>query len=354
MTLEEIYRELAGEFQTQTGLSAGSSELAVRFYAVAAQLYGLYVQAEWTRRQCFPQTAEGEELDKHARLRGVTRRQAARATGTVRFYVDKARGTDTDVPAETVCMTAGGVRFLTTSAGTVPAGALYADVPVSAAEAGAGSNVAQGTVIYMALPPTGIAACVNPAPLSNGQDEEGDEELRERVLDTYRRLANGANSAFYQQEAMSFDGVAAVTVLPRNRGVGTVDIVAAAQGGVPDQSLLAALQAHFDQVREIAVDVKVLAPTVKKTDLTVKLWTEQGRDFDETAQAVREKLEGWFTGQRLGRPLLRAELTALMFGVDGVANCAVVRPETDMAADSAALPTLGTLTIENGGEGSGV
>ena len=95
ITLEEIYQGLAAEFQAQTGQAAGgSSELAVRFYAVAAQLYSLYVQAEWTRRQCFPQTADGEDLDKHARLRGVVRRKATQATGIVRFYVDQPRQTD--------------------------------------------------------------------------------------------------------------------------------------------------------------------------------------------------------------------------------------------------------------------
>ena len=114
ITLEEIYQGLAGSFQALTGQAAGgSSELAVRFYAVAAQIYSLYVQAEWTRRQCFPQTAQGEDLDKHASLRGVTRRKATQAAGTVRFYVDEARETDMTVPAGTVCMTAGGVRFAT-------------------------------------------------------------------------------------------------------------------------------------------------------------------------------------------------------------------------------------------------
>lgn len=74
ITLEEIYGGLAAEFQARTGKTAGaSSELAVRFYAVAAQIYALYVQGEWTRRQCFPQTAQGEDLDKHAKLRGIAR-----------------------------------------------------------------------------------------------------------------------------------------------------------------------------------------------------------------------------------------------------------------------------------------
>ena len=330
ITLEEIYQGLASEFQAQTGQTAGgSSELAVRFYAVAAQIYSLYVQAEWTRRQCFPQTAEGEDLDKHAKLRGVTRRTATCATGTVRFYVDEGRESDTEVAKGTVCMTAGGVRFITDTDGIIPAGEAYCEVPVTAAEPGESGNVGQGTIVYMALPPLGVVACANPEALSNGQDEESDGELRARVLATFQRLANGANNAFYRQVALSYDGVAAVTVLPRSRGVGTVDVVPAAQGGVPDQALLNALQAHFDRVREIACDVKVMAPT--------------------TEAVVRDKLESWFNGERLGSPLPRAQLISLVYGVDGVANCQLVSPAADLPLSNITLPVLGALTIENGG-----
>jgi len=349
ITLEEIYQGLASEFQAQTGQTAGgSSELAVRFYAVAAQIYSLYVQAEWTRRQCFPQTAQGEDLDKHAKLRGVARRKAVKAVGTVRFYLDQARETDTEVPAGTVCMTAGAVRFTTDRDGVIPAGETYCEVPVTAAEAGASGNVGQGTIVYMALPPMGVAACANPEALSVGQDEEGDEELRARVLATYQRLANGANNAFYRQAALSFDGVAAVTVLPRDRGVGTVDVVPAAQGGMPSQALLDALQAHFDKVREIACDVKVLPPTAETVDVSVKLWAQEGRDFDAVARTVRDRLEGWFNGERLGRPLPRAQLISLIYGADGVANCRLLTPEADLPLSNVTLPVLGALTIENG------
>ena len=143
-----------------------------------------------------------------------------------------------------------------------------------------------------------------------------------------------------------------MAVLPQSRGVGTVDIVAASWQGVPDSALLAALQDYFEQVREIAVDVKVLAPTVKTVDVTVKLWTAEGEDYDAVAQAVRERLKGWFTGERLGQSLLRAELTTLAFGVPGVANCAVTAPETDLTVGSGELPALGTLTILRGAAGA--
>ena len=349
ISLEEIYQGLAAEFHAQTGKTAGSSsELAVRFYAVAAQIYSLYVQGEWTRRQCFPQTAQGEDLDKHARLRNVTRRQAARATGTVRFYVNQPQETRTEVPVGTVCMTAAGVRFLTTQTVAVETGATYAEAPVIADEAGAAGNVGANTIVFMALPPVRIVACANPEPLTNGLDQEGDEELRSRVLATYQRLANGANNAFYRQAAMSFDEVAAVTVLPKHQGVGTVGVVPAAQGGMPSDELLKEMQAYFDQVREIACKVTVLAPAEKKVNLELELWAKEDRDFDAVAKAVEQTLKGWFNGERLGQPLLRAQLTSLVFCVDGVANCVFVKPETDLLLDNKTLPVLNELKLVKG------
>ena len=349
ITLEEIYQGLAAEFQARTGKTAGSSsELAVRFYAVAAQIYSLYVQGEWTRRQCFPQTATGEDLDKHAQLRGVTRRQAAKATGTVRFYVSEPQEIQTEIPEGTVCMTAAGVRFLTTRTVTVEAEAQYADAPVIADEAGAAGNVGANAIVFMSLPPLRIVACANPEPLTNGLDEEGDEELRARVMATYQRLANGANNAFYRQAAMSFDEVTAVTVLPRYNGVGTVGVVPAAQGGMPSEKLLEEMQAYFDQVREIACKVTVLAPTEETVDLELKLWAKADRDFNTVKEAVEQALTDWFNGERLGQPLLRAQLTSLVFGVDGVANCEFLQPKADLPLNSRTLPVLNSVKLLKG------
>ena len=109
-------------------------------------------------------------------------------------------------------------------------------------------------------------------------------------------------------------------------------------------------QSYFDRVREIAVDVKVMAPTLETVDVWVKLWVQEGRDYQAVAAAVRQRLELWFSGERLGRPLLRAQLISLIYGVDGVANCRLAAPEADMALDSVTLPVLGELTIEDGEE----
>ena len=346
-TMEEIYDEMAAAFTASTGQGVGKAgDLAARLYAVAAQVKGLYAQGEWVERQCFPQTAEGEFLDKHAQLRGLTRRGAVRAEGVLRFSVDGAGSADLAIPAGTVCMTAGQARFETLWEGVLKAGELAAEVPARAVEPGAAGNVPAGSVLSMAVAPVGVSRCVNPAAFQGGADAEDDESLRRRVLETFRRLPNGANAAFYEQGAMSFPEVAAAAVLPRNRGIGTVDVVIATGQGMPEEALLRRVREFFQEKREIAVDVGVLAPTEKTVDVAVKVKPREGADFAGVKTAVETAVRGWFGGEALGQDVLRARLCDLVFGCEGVENYVLTAPAADAAVTAAELPRLGTLTVE--------
>ena len=345
-TIEEIYQGLCGQFAQSTGLTvAEGGDLSARFYAVAAELYSLYAQAEWTREQCFPQTAEGDLLDLHGQLRGVTRREADYAQGIIRFSVDAARDNPVPIAQGTVCMTAGQLRFVTVEAGTIEAGALYADVKAQAVEAGAAGNVTAGTILIMAVAPTAVSACVNPEAFAGGRDREDDESLRERILETYARLANGANAAYYKQTALSFPDVVAAHVVPRSRGVGTVDVVVATQAGVPEDDLLEEIGDHIQDMREIAVDVQVLAPTTVTVNVAITVEAAEGVDGEEAADQTEAAVQGWFTGERLGQSVRLAELTALVFTLPEVANCTITAPAADVAVTGTQLPVLGTLTV---------
>lgn len=166
------------------------------------------------------------------------------------------------------------------------------------------------------------------------------------MLETFRRLPNGANAAFYEQGALSFSRVAAAKVLPRKRGIGTVDVVIATEAGVPDTDLIAQVQDYFEERREIAVDVQVLAPETKSTDVTVQVKAAEGENAAAVRQAVKDAVTGWFNGRRLGRDVLLAELGNLVFETKGVANYAITLPTADVTVDVDELPALGTLTVE--------
>ena len=343
-TVEELYGQMMADFTARTGMEiSGGGDLSARLYAAAAQIYGLYVQADWVNRQCFPQTAQGEYLDHHAQLRALERKAAARAQGTVRFFGDGGSTLDREISAGTVCMTPGMVRFVTVEDGVLTAGESHVDIPVQAVEAGSAGNVIAGSVRMLAAAPIGITGCTNPLAMRGGADAEDDEQLRKRIMDSFLQLPNGANCAYYEQEAMSFDEVAAATALPRNRGIGTVDVVVATAAGVPDQKLLNQLKEHFGARREIAVDVEVLAPETVPVDVTVHIKSE---DMERAASMVKQTLQNWFSGQRLGQNVLRAKLGSLVFGMDGVDNYVLQEPAEDLVVEKAQLPVLGRVTVE--------
>lgn len=343
-TVEELYGQMMADFTARTGMEiSDGGDLSARLYAAAAQIYGLYVQADWVNRQCFPQTAQGEYLDHHAQLRALERKAAARAEGTVRFFGDGGSALDRAIPAGTVCMTPGMVRFVTVEDAVLAAGESHVDVAVQAVEAGNAGNVIAGSVRMLAAVPVGITGCTNPRAMHGGADAEDDEHLRKRIMDSFLRLPNGANCAYYQQEAMSFDEVTAATVLPRNRGIGTVDVVVATAAGVPEQGLLSRLREHFYSRREIAVDVDVLEPETVPVDVTVQIKSE---DMDRTSDGVKQTLGNWFSGQRLGEDVLRAKLGSLVFGVDGVDNYVLREPTEDIMVGKAQLPVLGHVIVE--------
>ena len=54
-TIDEIFGEMLSCLEEQTGLEPEPGcDLSVRMYAVAAQVYALYIQAQWVTRQAFP------------------------------------------------------------------------------------------------------------------------------------------------------------------------------------------------------------------------------------------------------------------------------------------------------------
>ncbi len=327
-------------------LLQGTGELAVRLYALAAQVYGLYQEAEWTRRQCFPHTATGEALDRHAFLRGLTRQGAVRAEGKLEFSLSRGAGVDLVIPKGTVCMTAGLVAFETLEEGTIPAGRLATEVAARAVLPGPGGNVGAGSIRTMAVAPAGVAFCTNPGAFTGGRGEEEDEALRARVLASFRRLPNGTNAAYYEQEALAVEGVAAVNVLPKHRGLGTVDLYIAGSGGMPSDSLVERVQGVLEEKREIAVDLKVLAPQGVTVDVLVSVTAGKQEETETVKQAVRRAVETWFDGRMLGRKLLLADLRQVIYGVEGVANYRIDAPANDVPVTEGQLPVLGQLSVE--------
>lgn len=347
--ISELYEGMLETFEEKTGFAMeDTADLAVRLYAAAAEIQALYIYADWALTQSFPQSAAGKYLDYHGQLRGITRKSGHKAGGILRFKIDSARAEPLRVPAGTVCTTAGLVRFVTTEDALIRAGALYADAAAEAEIVGTAGNVPAERITNMTRAPVGVTGVTNPAAFAGGSGEEDDESLRERILDSFIRLPNGANAAFYELRALSHPGVEAVRVIPRHQGIGTVGVVVSSAGGVPEQALLQEIQDDLDSVREIAVDVTVMAPEPERVDLAVRILPKLGRSFDSAQAAVRTALTTWFDGGLLGKPVYRTQLGKVILDTGLVETYAITAPTKDLPGNARRLPQLGTLTITEG------
>ena len=330
---ETIYREMLTAYAKRRGGQLQEDcDLSVRLWAAAAQIQALEAQAEWVLGQSFPQTAAGVYLDRHGAMRGIVRQASSRETGAV------------SVETGTVCMTEGTVRFRTTEPGTIPAGEISVTV-AAAVETGSSGNVGAGTVHVLTACPVAVTAVTNEKAFTGGLSEETDEELRQRILDSFQRLPNGANAAWYELTACRHEGVAAAKAVGKARGAGTVDVYVSAPDGIPSEKLLTELQTVFQKSREIAVNVQVKAPTAATVNVAVTVKTAEGTDFAKVKTAVEADLAEQFNGKLLGRGVKLAELNSRIYALPGVENCHITAPSADLAANDTVLPVLGTVTV---------
>jgi len=349
-TVNEIYQDMKALYLEKTGTTVhDKSDMGVRMYASAVEIGSLYAYNDWVKRQTFPQTAEGEALDNHAELRGIYRDMGAKARGDITFYASNVAATNRTVPAGTVCQTQNGVLFTLLSDAVLLPGNLSVAGECECNETGLIGNALAGTVTYFVTPPVGISRCENLAAFSGGREAENDESLRQRVINSYRLPINGTNDAYYEMIAKAHEGVAAVKVLPKNRGVGTVDLIITAEGGMPSAGLIAAVQADINEKRELCVSSIVSAPTAVTQIIRIGAEPKSGYTMQDITAKITATLTGHFDGYQLGKSILLAEILNLVFNTEGVKNCEISYPLSDVEISASQLPVLqGVIVTEMG------
>ena len=345
-TADEIYEEMKRVFADETGHTVSDDcDMGVRLYTSAVQAEALYWYGRWVTRQAYPQTAEGEYLDAHGNMRELTRFDETKAAGSVRFYISGNAKYDIAVPAGTVCLNAAGEGFVTTENGSIPAGSSFCDVMCEALVAGKAGNAASNTVVYMTNAPAGIEGCTNPAGFTGGADRESDEDFRERILESYKELSNGANAAWYKNTALGVTDVAAVSVVPCAEGAGTVDVIVASAKGAPDAALLKAVNDAFEGKRELGITVAVKAPTELSVNVTAEVKIKSGFEPESVLKAVETEINSLFSPSLLGRNLYISQIAAAVNSVDGVESYHVKKPTSDIYPAASVLPVAGKISV---------
>lgn len=348
MTEETIYQEMLEKFQESTGYEMnGEADLAVRLRAAATQIMSLYHYADYVYRQAFPQTASGEGLDRHGEIRGVVRKAAAKATGSLTFRMLAAQSLERTVPEGTVCLTGQMVQFVTTEQGVIPAGETSVTVAAEAVEYGTGGNVLAGTIVRMQTLPAGVQEVVNQEAFSGGREQEDDEAYRERIMDVYRGVSNGVNEAFYKQLALSVDGIDRVEVVPKINGIGSVGIIVDSDTGTVTDGMLFDVRQVVGNYREVCLELRVYRPESLMTDVAVKIAPKSSCTLEDAAAAVEEALRRYVFGLNAGNTLYRSGLIHAAMETGMIQDVEITAPESDLTAESLQRIRLESLTVED-------
>lgn len=325
-----------------------ASDVMIRIRVLASQLDAYCQEAEEAARQSFPATATGEALDRHAALRGLTRKEGAKAVGVVAFRRSTPAGYSILIPAGTVVQSGGpeAMQYATlqdvTMAGTITS----VIAQVQAVEPGKRYNLKTGSITVMVTPPPGITQMTQITACQGGADPENDEELRERLLAACRNPAVGGSPGFYQNLALAQSGVGKARVLPVHRGNGTLDVVVYGNAGSLGENRIAALQKLFDGQRELGIDVLVREAEVVPVALSLSIGVKDGWSFETVKAACEEALIREMGSLGIGEAWLSARMCRVVMSQDGVYNCRITAPAADVVPGKDQLLVDGFITIE--------
>ncbi|MDR2656098.1 MAG: baseplate J/gp47 family protein [Oscillospiraceae bacterium] len=355
MSYSEILEIMQNRYCELTGdMPDNAADIGIRMKVLAEQLYGLYSKAQELEEQMFPQTAAGESLERHAFEKSIARKPAAPSSGILKFSRESEAVVSIVIPKGTLCQTAeiNSLRFETAEEAVLSQNETSVLVPARAVEGGAKSNVGPNMIKFFVNVIPGLSAVTNPAAFTGGVDGESDESLRGRLVDSYRNMPNGANTAFYYQLAMEEGGVYSAKVIPRSSGRGTVKVYLAAQGGQVSEELAAWVQEKIDLEKEIAVDAEVALADLNPQPVEIAIMPEDSKSYSRIAQLIDEKIHEFFNGMKIGEPLLLMDLYGFLYPTEGLKNYHVNLPLNDVPAAENELIVLGSLDISLIGGGS--
>lgn len=347
MEFEEIYARMASQYEQMAGFRPDdASDAGIRLKVLAGEIYTALCAVEAMRDDSFPQTAAGACLDLHAGERGLTRKPAVCAQGTLTFTRGTALTYDVSVPKGTVCASSGAaVEFETTEAAVLEAGALSVTVPAQAVVGGRAHNAAVNAVDTLVTPPAGIEGVHNAAPFTGGADAESDAQLRARLLSCYAVLPNGANSETYRRAALGVPGVRSVNVVPRVSGLGTIGVYLYGDGTPVSADTVAAVQAVLDALREISVNVTVAAAEPTQVDTVLYITPKNGCTFGEAKALCEAAVGAYFDSLSVGDPYVLAAVTAAVMQTGAVKNCTLPLSAEDHATAADEIVVPGAISV---------
>jgi uncharacterized phage protein gp47/JayE len=207
-------------------------------------------------------------------------------------------------------------------------------LPVAAQVAGLDGNVGSGSITVMPTPPKGVdGGVINEDPLSEGEEEESDEQLRERAKHELERAGNATLNAI-KFSILEVDGVEGVEV--RDHAVDEsipLGEVRVRYSGGDETAILRAIE----DTRAAGIVVRAVAITTVFLSGPVYVIPDAGFAPDSLDKLKAEIVKALKT-LGIGDPVYLRRFTAMAYQVPGLADVAEARLDFAKKHPNEALP----------------
>lgn len=319
----DIYERMKKKYEQESGSEFDeASDIAIRLKVLAGEIYNAQVNTDWLKRQMFVTTASGEYLDYLASQRGLERKKATKAQGELTFFISQPKDHDIVIPIGAVVATNDSEprRYCTTETEVIRAGNTLVSVYAEAEKPGKNWNIGIGYAVIAVSVPAEIEWVRNREAFIGGTDAESDNELRERIKSTFASPSNGTNAAYYESLALSVEGISKAGVVPKLRGVGTVNVYVYGDGKDATSTTIAKAQSLISKNRELNVDVKVYAAQVYKYNLDITVKAKSGYETSVVKQKCRHAFTDYINSLPIGGKLYLSGIGKYIMDTDCVEN----------------------------------
>lgn len=297
---------------------------------------------------------------------------ATAASGVVRFSTSAPAVSAITIPVGTIVKVPNTTRtYATQAVGTIEIGQTYIDILVAAQAAGVAGNTDSSTITELSTPVTGVATVTNPAPLTNGREQETDDERRARFQAYISTLARGTKSAIVygaktaklvDENGLTTEYVAHANIIEPyvdtpTEPIALVNLYIHNGSSATSNDLVNEAKKIIDGYTTSAgvavagwkaagVKVVVAAAADLAVNITANLTVTSGVvEADAIASAV-EAVKAYVQGLDVGETVVRSELIAIiMRDVPGVYNVSLSAPASDVTCTASQKAIPGTVTI---------
>lgn len=321
-TYEQIMEEMKNAYFSECGEKLDDySQTAKRLEAVAGELYAISCYGDYIFRQAFIQTATKENLDRHGQVRNCVRKTAAKASGTLTFYIDQPAEEKIEIAEGTVCSAEKFpyIQFAVTQSGSIEAGQTGVTLPAEALSSGSDYNLESGTVTVMVNAPVGVSGVRNDIPFTGGYDDESDSAYRQRILAHYSVEPNGVNAQSIANAVLQLDFVTDCYI-PDADTPGKITTVVATKNNLitAEQTEQVKKAVGIDELTGVQIDVQLAQP--QEFSIVIEAYIRSGFDKENMKTEMESTVREICSACRIGEALMLNTVSKKLAAVEEISS----------------------------------